>query len=116
MRLNRPCKPLSITLQGKTYGKFIVAEAQHRYRDIASQVQTLIEVANGIWKTNLQLVAFLSKFPAATPAPDLRYTWVQAPVKLEDAFGRVLPVPSEYNWGVGPRPPPVRYISFIAHV
>lgn len=32
--------------------------------------------------------------------PDLRYTWAQAPVKFEDALGRIMPVPSEYDWDV----------------
>ena len=32
--------------------------------------------------------------------PDLRFTWVQAPVRLEDALGRVIPIPSEYDWDV----------------
>lgn len=32
--------------------------------------------------------------------PDLRFTWVQGPVRFKDALGRVLPVPSEYNWRV----------------
>lgn len=32
--------------------------------------------------------------------PDLRSTWVQEPVRFKDALGRVLPIPSEYNWRV----------------
>jgi hypothetical protein len=34
------------------------------------------------------------------PSPDLRHTWAQAPVKFEDALGRIIPVPSEYDWDV----------------
>jgi hypothetical protein len=34
------------------------------------------------------------------PSPDIRHTWAQAPVKFEDALGRVIPVPSEYDWDV----------------
>jgi hypothetical protein len=26
--------------------------------------------------------------------------WAQAPVKFEDALGRVIPIPSEYDWDV----------------
>ena len=33
-------------------------------------------------------------------SPDLRYTWFQEPVRFEDALGRVIPIPSGYNWGV----------------
>ncbi len=34
------------------------------------------------------------------PAPDLGYTWAQAPAVLEDALGRCLTIPSEYDWEV----------------
>ena len=34
------------------------------------------------------------------PDPDLRHTWAQAPVRFEDALGRVIPIPSEYDWDV----------------
>lgn len=30
--------------------------------------------------------------------PDLRHTWFQEPVWLEDALGRILPIPSEYGY------------------
>jgi len=30
--------------------------------------------------------------------PDPRFTWYQVPVKVEDALGRVFPVPSEYSF------------------
>lgn len=33
-----------------------------------------------------------------SPTPALRYTWFQAPVKFEDALGRVFPIPSEFDW------------------
>jgi hypothetical protein len=36
------------------------------------------------------------------PSPDLNHTWAQDPIKFEDALGRVIPVPSEYDWDVGP--------------
>lgn len=35
------------------------------------------------------------------PPPDQRYTWAQAPIKFEDALGRITPVPSEHDWDVG---------------
>jgi hypothetical protein len=41
-----------------------------------------------------------AKALASPSAPDLRYTWAQAPVKFEDALGRIIPVPSEYGWDV----------------
>jgi hypothetical protein len=43
---------------------------------------------------------FLVNLKQNLPSPDLRYTWPQEPVILEDALGRVIPVPSEYDWAV----------------
>lgn len=31
---------------------------------------------------------------------DTRFTWAQAPVKFEDALGRVYPIPSEFSLGI----------------
>ena len=45
----------------------------------------------------------IEKFSAVLhklPDPDIRYTWAQAPVRFEDALGRVIPIPSEYDWDV----------------
>lgn len=42
---------------------------------------------------------FIVSLQASSPSPELRYTWVQEPVRFEDAIGRVIPIPSEYNWG-----------------
>lgn len=42
----------------------------------------------------------LSKTAQYIYAIDTRHTWAQAPVKFEDALGRIFPVPSEYDWEV----------------
>ena len=42
----------------------------------------------------------LSKSAQYTCTIDTRHTWVQEPVKFEDALGRIFPVPSEYDWEV----------------
>jgi len=34
------------------------------------------------------------------PQPDARFTWAQAPVYLEDALGRSIIIPSEYDYDV----------------
>ena len=47
----------------------------------------------------MQIMSFMVKLQASTPSPEMRYTWVQEPIKFEDAMGRVIPIPSEYNWG-----------------
>jgi hypothetical protein len=48
----------------------------------------------------MQIVEFMVRMQATGPVPDRRYIWAQEPVRFEDALGRVLPIPSEYNWEV----------------
>ena len=67
---------------------------------VVSQMTSIREIVLGVWMTNMQLVSLLTKASSTPPSPDTRFTWAQAPVRLEDALGRVLPVPSEYCWGV----------------
>lgn len=45
----------------------------------------------------MQKLAMVMQKP---PSPDASYSWAQAPVKFEDALGRVIPVASEYDWKV----------------
>ena len=49
-----------------------------------------------------QIIDLLMRQQNTNAAPDLHHTWFQQPVKFEDALGRILPVPSEYNLGVFP--------------
>ena len=60
----------------------------------------LVELVNKIWTTNLQIVDILIRQQTTSVALDTQHTYFQQPVKFEDALGRVLPVPSEYGWGV----------------
>src|SRR2546423_4329426 len=69
-------------------------------REISSQLKILVDLANKVWQSNMQIVSFMVKLQTTTPSPDLRYTWAQDPVRFEDAMGRSFPIPSEYNWGV----------------
>lgn len=48
----------------------------------------------------MQIINFMVQIQATGPTLDYRYMWVQEPVKFEDALGRILPIPSEYNWEV----------------
>ena len=81
----------------------IIGFAEHNLREVLPQLQSLIDLATKVWQSNLQIMKILVKLQTSGPSPDLRYTWVQEPVKFEDAMGRVIPVPSEYNWGVSRR-------------
>ncbi|KAK4979449.1 hypothetical protein LTR66_010509 [Elasticomyces elasticus] len=66
------------------------------------QLTTLIDLAAKVWTTNMQIIAFLTNFQSSATAIDVKHTWFQEPFKLEDAYGRTIPVPSEYDWGVSP--------------
>jgi hypothetical protein len=47
------------------------------------------------------MMEMFAKAIQSVPPPDPNYTWAQAPIKFEDALGRIIPVPSEYDWDVG---------------
>jgi len=32
--------------------------------------------------------------------PDTRHTWLQDPMRFEDAYGRVFPIPAEFDYPV----------------
>ena len=68
--------------------------------DVVSRLKTLVDLASKVWQSNMQIMSFIINIQSSSPSPELRYTWVQEPVRFEDAMGRVIPIPSEYNWGV----------------
>lgn len=82
------------------------------HREMTSQLKTLLDLASKVWQSDLQIMTFMVKLQTTSPSPELRYTWVQEPVRFEDALGRVIPIPSEYNWGVSTTLP----CSFKLHV
>jgi hypothetical protein len=51
-------------------------------------------------KSQSEMIEKLSTVLQKLPDPDIRHTWAQAPVRFEDALGRVMPIPSEYDWDV----------------
>ncbi|KAB8298850.1 hypothetical protein EYC80_001011 [Monilinia laxa] len=46
-----------------------------------------------------QVLKLVQELRVIAPAVDTRFTYFQAPVKVEDALGRVFPVPSDYSFG-----------------
>ncbi|KAJ3543170.1 hypothetical protein NM208_g3725 [Fusarium decemcellulare] len=65
---------------------------------IGVRLETLIRLAQNIWKSNLQIMTVVTQLQSQPPRPDTSRTWFQDPVRFEDALGRVLPIPSEYGW------------------
>lgn len=66
--------------------------------DIVPQLKALVDMATRVWQTNRQIYEIVLKWQTAAPYPDIRHTWFQEPVKLEDALGRILVIPSEYDY------------------
>lgn len=64
-------------------------------RDVVLPLKALINIANKVWHANLQLINMVTQMQSSSRSPDLRFTWVQEPIKFEDAFGRIFPIPSE---------------------
>ncbi|WPG98474.1 Hypothetical protein R9X50_00126500 [Acrodontium crateriforme] len=65
---------------------------------VAPQLQGLLDMVNKIWVTNTQVMNILTVMSTQPPAVDTKHTWFQEPIRFEDAFGRIIPVPSEYGW------------------
>lgn len=70
-------------------------------REVIPYLKALAELATKVWQTNVQIINAVIHLETKYPSPELRYTWFQEPVRFEDALGRLFPIPSEYNWGVG---------------
>ncbi|KAH0538650.1 hypothetical protein FGG08_004787 [Glutinoglossum americanum] len=66
--------------------------------DVVSRLMVLVDMATNIMKLNLQIYNIVLKWQTEMPHPDLSHTWFQDPIKLEDALGRIIPIPSEYNY------------------
>jgi hypothetical protein len=65
--------------------------------EVIPQLRTLVEQVTKIWQSNTRIVSLLVQMQES-PSPTLQYTWFQAPIKFEDALGRVFPIPSEFDW------------------
>ena len=61
------------------------------------RIDRLAGLAQRVQTSNDNIVSSISKLQTTAPPVELRFTWSQEPVKFEDALGRILPVPSEYD-------------------
>ncbi|MCJ1384439.1 hypothetical protein MMC17_007555 [Xylographa soralifera] len=66
--------------------------------DILSQLNKLVDLAGKVWHSNLPVYTILLRWQTQLPSPDLKHTWLQDPVRFEDALGRIIPVLSEYDY------------------
>jgi len=65
--------------------------------EVIPQLKMLVEQVSRVWQLNTRVLSLLDRLQES-PSPALQYTWFQAPVKFEDALGRVFPIPSEFDW------------------
>lgn len=82
--------------------------------DIAAPLKLMAEMVSKVWcvqfiaramlclttssVTTQQVYGIVIELRASIPSIDTRHTFFQAPVKVEDALGRIFPVPSEYSF------------------
>lgn len=83
-------------IQGKMLAKVI---------DILStalepRLESLFDLTRKVWDSNIQSTQLLERMGLHGPPPDIRHTWLQDPVRLEDPFGRYITIPSEYSFGM----------------
>ena len=87
-------------------------EKTSRYRNLRARLKWNITMASKVPQTRNELLLYglelrtqqntlIVHLPKQFILPNLRYTWFQPPVVVEDALGRTWPVPSECGWAVG---------------
>ncbi|KAL8827153.1 MAG: hypothetical protein Q9170_007131 [Blastenia crenularia] len=67
---------------------------------VLPQITILLNIACKIWESNIQILNLLFQLQDATLIPDLNHTHFQPPCIFEDALGRILQVPAEYDIGL----------------
>ncbi|KEF62383.1 uncharacterized protein A1O9_00355 [Exophiala aquamarina CBS 119918] len=88
------------TSQEKNLADVQTTAVQLQKRQVSQETVNLVDIANQIWKSNLQISNIIIKCETQLPCPDLRHTWLQPPVRLEDPLRRYLVIPSEYSYGM----------------
>lgn len=78
--------------------------AETIYNIVAGQVlprlDSLIRLVERVWISNLRMLDYFTNIQGGSAAIDLEHTWFQEPLRFEDAFGRIFPLPAEYPWSV----------------
>lgn len=64
------------------------------------QLLGLTSLVGKVWTSNMQILSYITSIQNGSTSIDLRHTWFQEPIKLEDALGRLIPIAPEYGWNV----------------
>ena len=65
---------------------------------ILPQISTLVDLAQRVSQSNLDLFNLLFKMQTDVALRTSPTTWFQEPIRFEDACGRIIPIPSEYQY------------------
>ncbi|KAG4428765.1 hypothetical protein IFR05_015753 [Cadophora sp. M221] len=65
---------------------------------IIPQLQNIAGLVGKVLLSNLQILAHVTNMNSSRV--DSKHTWFQQPLRFEDAFGRVVPIPVEYGWSI----------------
>ena len=68
--------------------------------DVVLHLKILVDLVCQVWISNLQIYSIVLELQTYTAVPGIRHTWYQEPVKFEDALGRLLPIPFEYDYAM----------------
>ncbi|KAF2430147.1 hypothetical protein EJ08DRAFT_661116 [Tothia fuscella] len=73
---------------------------QYPLEDFSNKLKKFqgLDISNQRMTSTKSQIMTLIKTQSATPTPNLQFTWFQEPVRFEDIFGRVIPIPSEYSY------------------
>ena len=69
---------------------------KHIVQTVVPLLQNIDVFAREALFSNLQVLAQITNMKSTQV--DLTHTWFQRPFRLEDAFGRIIPIPVEYGW------------------
>jgi hypothetical protein len=67
-------------------------------RDSTLLPTPLVNILSNVRTTTAQIYTIVLEIRSSLTGPDPRFSWFQVPVKVEDALGRIFPVPSEYSF------------------
>lgn len=61
-------------------------------RDTLPQLATLVLLMRNTWNSSARTESTARERQPSVPAPDLRHTWLEEPVRLENALGHGIPI------------------------
>ncbi|KAL9027940.1 MAG: hypothetical protein Q9196_003619, partial [Gyalolechia fulgens] len=86
--------------QSSSYLHNIIRTVQNS--NLVPQMAALLDIANRVWTSNMQIITLLVRLQDAMPTPDTKHTFFQTPCRFEDALGRILRAIISARFSAGP--------------